>query len=361
MVSRKDASRNFLIATLTGLALLLFPGLAVAGPSASLDKTSIDFGTHNSLSDIGLMNEVTVKSTGDMALVVKDIWLDQATGGPVSADPSPSCNDSILPSVECRVSIGFNYWSARGGAWSGTLNVKTNASPEPLTVSLSGVVEHTTVEIDQTKFNFGRAPIGLPSNGPSHTFKVTSTGSIPFSPGAYIYGKESGSFRIVKNQCAVPIQPGASCLVTVEFRPVGDKPGPREAWMSVGGGMIPKGAELKGTATERLPARVKIKVDSPRRAAAGGPVKFGTTVTSVGGFDAAPVKIRAVGPKRFTVSPGVWIYTPALGPGATSSQSVRLRLRRKAAGRKVSVKVVARQGGKQIWSAKRTIRITPAS
>jgi|GEM_PF-6258948 len=331
-----------------------------SGPAASLNQTSLDFGVQNSQNDVGITLDVDVSSTGDSNLEIESVSVFQLADGPFDAYPQAGCNQPLAPGGKCRINVGFNYWSAPPGAWDGILSIQTNASDQPLEVSLTGEIRRTTVEITEPAFDFGSAPLGLTSGGKSHTFTVKSTGSVPFAPGAYVAGPDASSFAVTGNECTVMVEPGESCDVTVTFRPRGDSPGNRTAWLFAGGGMLPQSTDLSGRATVQRPARVGFRVEAPRRAIAGRVLRIPVHASNGGGFDSAPISVQATGPRKLTAGNGSKASIPALGPGASVNRVTTLKIRRAAAGRTVTIRLIARQGGQKIWSTTRKVRIVDA-
>lgn len=361
MQPRTEARGRFFGPVLIVLILLALPSFASAAPAASLEKDSIDFGTWNTRNDIVGAGSVSVKSTGTEDLIVESVTLIQPDGGPFAEIDDPTCGLPIAPGSSCEVGSWFYYHSSPSGPWSGTIQVRTNASEQPLEVYLSGTIERTTVTLDRSPHDFGTVLIGTDSP-PEHTFTVTSTGSRPFVPRTRVSGEEAASFPITENSCDQMIQPGASCEITVAFRPDGGEPGVRTAFLGIDQGFVDFGVELVGEAVVPVPVPEpvipRIGIRLPEKIRAGGRLRIRTTVRNQNEQISRPVRIRVlVASRLIRQEPRRVIRIPALNPGASAIRRREFNVRRSAGGRKLRVRVVALSDGKMIWSANRTVRV----
>ena len=347
-----------------GAAVLLFlAGLAggstAVATAAELSTSSIDFGVENTLNDVVAGYPVTVSSNGDPAVEVEEVVIDQAEGGPFAAHIEGWCFPSP-PSTSCaRLTVWFNYGSAPSGPWNGTLKISTNLQPEPFEVELSGTIVRTTLEISEENHDFGEVPLGLTEGGPAHSFTITSTGSVPFKPG-WSLTSDDQSFKVQSTDCNRTLEPAESCDVTVVFRPSGSEPGLRTGRLDVNQGLVLYGAVLVGKAyAEPKAARLLIKA-TRRSTAPPGKSNFAASATNRGGKVSQPFVVRVEGPARLVNTDGSATAYPALSPGRSIRRRIPFRFRRAAAGRKVKLKLIARQRGKVIWSATRTVRVLAA-
>jgi hypothetical protein len=184
-----------------------------ATPSISLSPTSLFFGT------VGLGTSgsklVTVSNTGTVALSVNNVTMSGANPGDFSQ--TNNCSGLISPSGACSVTVTFTPQAS--SQRTATLNVYSNASGVPSTVSLTGTGGAPTATLTPTTDAFGTVAVGTTSAAVTNTLTNTSTnGAILAFSGVTITGTNPGDFSQTNN-CPAGLVPSASCTITVTFSP----------------------------------------------------------------------------------------------------------------------------------------------
>jgi hypothetical protein len=180
---------------------------------------------------------VTLTNTGAGVLTIKGISI---TGAFKQANNCPS---SLNPGDECTINVKFAP-KTKGGQ-NGSVNVADNAPGSPQTVPLTGT--GTFVRLLPITLHMGKQPVGTRSLPKRMT--LTNKGNVALNISRIaITGTDSGDFAETNN-CGKQVASGASCFITVTFKPLAK--GERTADVSVSddGGGSPQQAGLIGTGT----------------------------------------------------------------------------------------------------------------
>jgi hypothetical protein len=158
--------------------------------------------------------KVTLANTGDAALNITSIV---ASAGYAQTN---TCGASLAVGGNCEINITFKPTAA--GDLAGTVTITTNAASSPDKVALSGKgvvapakAEISQADIDALKNGFNGRPVGS-----STTVKLTlkNTGGAPLPIGANDL-KSPGPEFVVTHDCGAQLAAGASCTITVTFKP----------------------------------------------------------------------------------------------------------------------------------------------
>jgi hypothetical protein len=180
---------------------------------------------------------VTLTNTGNASLTISNI---KATG---DFSETSNCGASVAPGGKCTIPVTFKPLAK--GTLSGTLGVTDNATGSPQTVSLSGA--GTYVSLKPASLNLGSEPVGAKS--PSQNITLSNRGSTPLGiSGITLTGGDPGDFA-QKNNCGSGIAAGASCTISVTFKPTAKGTRTADVSVSDNGGGSPQQAALTGTGT----------------------------------------------------------------------------------------------------------------
>jgi FG-GAP-like repeat/Abnormal spindle-like microcephaly-assoc'd, ASPM-SPD-2-Hydin/FG-GAP repeat len=154
-----------------------------------------------------------------------------------------NCKGSIAPGNQCTISATFSPQAINVS--TGTITIRDSASSKPQFVELTGT--GTVVKLVPTQLNFPPQKVGTKSA--TETIQLTNTGSsaLNFPPQAIgIGGTDYYNFQ-QSNNCHASLAAGASCTISVIFRP--SMTGSRTAFISVNddGGGSPQNIPLSGT------------------------------------------------------------------------------------------------------------------
>jgi hypothetical protein len=219
---------------------------------------------------------------------------------------------TVAPGATCNANITFN--PTHPGTRHGTLTFDSNAPASPQTVGLTGAA--TDISLSPTRLNFGTYPVGTASA--PKTVTVTNVGSTVVTFTAIgIKGTDPQDFVISNNNCP-SLAPGASCPVSVEFKPTAA--GTRTATLefSDNGGASPQTVSLtgKGTNISLAPARLNFGNHPVGSTSATRTI----TVTNAGAvtvnFTGSP-GITGTDPQDFSLSSGTCGASLAAGASCT--------------------------------------------
>ncbi|MCU1310091.1 MAG: hypothetical protein JWO20_1216 [Candidatus Angelobacter sp.] len=178
---------------------------------------------------------VTLRNTGTAALTISSI----TTSGDFSQ--TNSCGSSLAAAASCSISVKFT--PTVPGTRNGTLTVTDNAAGSPQTVSLTGT--GTTVLLSPTSLTFPAQKTGTTSA--AQTVTVTNKGTAALHVSSVSI---SGSSFSQTNNCVSAsggVAPGASCAISIRFKPAGK--GTKSGTLSIydDGGASPQKVSLTGT------------------------------------------------------------------------------------------------------------------
>ena len=201
-----------------------------AGSTAVLNvsPTSLTFtgvqGQTTAVQNLTLHNTGTAGATG-IAVVVTAPFA--RSGG--------TCGATLAGGASCT--IGIVYSPGTGVTSStGTATISSNVavSGSPVTLTGTAVAPVIAASLTPTSHNFGTARRGIGLLGPSQVFTLTNTGNIPLTGVGHgtLGGTDSSEWAVVNllSTCGsagggqlignTTLAPGATCVVTVQFRPV---------------------------------------------------------------------------------------------------------------------------------------------
>ena len=321
----KNARLN-VSATMGGGVSATLQGLAVMPGALTITPSSQPFGSVLQ-GTAGTPVTLTVKNTGGAVTGTLATEIQNSTEFAISTD---GCKGKVLAANEtCAIAVTFTPVSA--GQKSGTLTV--SATPgDTGAASLTGVgLAPASLTIDPVSGSFATTTVG--ATGGSQIFTITNGGGLPAGGttgiAVAVTGTQAGDFVTSANMCTGVLMPGASCKVTVTFKP--SAAGARSA--TLGATATPGGASsvtLSGTGVAAAALRVAAASGS---SAAFGSVVSGTsatqtfTVTNSGGQASSAITIAASGAGFTVAAPAAGDCvsgTTTLAPNASCSFRVVL-------------------------------------
>ena len=222
----------------TRIASFKFPACGGSGgaPVVTLSAANLTF-TKRVLGTTSPAKVVKLTNTGTATLNISNIG--------VSGDfaiSAKTCGSTVAVGASCTVSVTFTPTAI--GTRTGSLTFTGDASPATQIVALSGV--GTAISLSPSSLNFGAVTVGTTSAAKSITVHNAGASSVTFT-GFSIAGTNPGDFLISGNACGSSIAGGASCTVSIEFKPTAT--GTRKGTLRVAdnGGGSPQTAALTGT------------------------------------------------------------------------------------------------------------------
>jgi hypothetical protein len=229
-------------ASVTGSSVALS---GVGGAIVAVTPNALDLGTQ--VTDItGTSKTLTVwNSTTDPHTL--HITVDQPftrTGG--------NCGASLGAGLTCTIEVAFHPTEA--GFASGSVTIGSDAdggvSGSPVNLTGTGVAPLTLSPAVWTR----EAVRGVGSNGPTGVFTLTNTGvATATNMNQSLIGPDRNEFNLLATTCGSNLSVGASCTITVQFRPrnntsVGEKQATLRVRDRVSGDNLTQTAALFGNA-----------------------------------------------------------------------------------------------------------------
>ncbi|GAA2648169.1 choice-of-anchor D domain-containing protein [Paractinoplanes durhamensis] len=210
------------------------PYLPDNGSLISISPSALGFGTV-ATGTTSAAQTVTVTNSGSAAAPVAGI----ATTGDFAQ--TNTCGTSLAAGASCTVSVRFAPTVA--GSRTGTLTVTASGITTTIALSGTGMGSTTTpapaLTANPSSLTFGTQALNTTSTGQAVT--VTNSGTAAAtSPAAAVTGDYAQS-----NTCGTSLAAGASCTVTVTFRPTAS--GTRSGTLTVTGGGVSTATALTGT------------------------------------------------------------------------------------------------------------------
>jgi hypothetical protein len=212
------------------------PGLL---PVVTLNPTSLAFPNVqlNTLSQ----QTVTVKNTGQATLTISNITIT----GKVQTDwteSSNTCSGSIAVNGTCTITVNFTPSTLEDQ--TATLSLTDNAANSPQTVPVTGNGALAAVFLSPASINFGNQKTGTTSNPQAITVENYGDATLTFTSIT-----ATGPFVISANTCGTTLTAGATCTVSVEFKPTQTGPANGDVVFTDNAGSSPQMAALSGTGT----------------------------------------------------------------------------------------------------------------
>lgn len=154
---------------------------------------------------------MTLKNAGTASLRISNIAITGTNAG--NFVQTYTCGSSLPAGASCTISVKFK--PTVSGTRYAALSVTGNAAGNPHKVTLSGI--GTTAKLSPTSLNFGSVGLGA-SLVKTVTLKNVGTTRLTIS-GIAISGTNGGDF-VQTHTCGSSLGAGASCIISVTFKPV---------------------------------------------------------------------------------------------------------------------------------------------
>lgn len=203
---------------------------------------------------------VTVSNPGTATLTISALAV---SGAPFAiADAAPIV---IAPGSLAKLTVQFAPTSA--GPFAGTLEIASDATPNPITVALTGTGVEPLIAIDPGAVAFGNRRVGVA--GPTELVTVTNPGTANLTISALAI---DAPFSIVGPATPQVVPPGASVAIEIAFVPAAT--GPAEATLAITSDAATGPTTVTVTGTGTLPGLTPTATDL-----AFGTVKVGEAVS----------------------------------------------------------------------------------
>ena len=179
----------------------------VQGATAQFSSNSLSFG-NQTVGIVSASQTVTLTNTGNIALSVSI-----AMSGTNSSDfaQANTCGTSVAASGSCTITVTFKPTAT--GARTAAVSISDNAPGSPHTVSLTGTGVLPAVTLAPASLTFPTQVVFTTSPAQSITLTNSGLGILKITRGTI-----TGPFTQTST-CGATVNPGASCTLTVKFKP----------------------------------------------------------------------------------------------------------------------------------------------
>jgi hypothetical protein len=184
--------------------------------SGTLSPTSLTFPA-TAVGSTSAVQTVTFTNTGSSAISVTS-YTFTGTNASSFVLTAHTCGTSLAVGASCTLSVAFK--PAATGAMTATLNANDNIAGSPQTVALSGTGGTSAVSgtLSPSTLTFPATAVGATSAVQTVTF--TNTGSSAIAVTSYTFtGTNASSFVLTAHTCGTSLAVGASCTLSVAFKP----------------------------------------------------------------------------------------------------------------------------------------------
>src|SRR6185503_844966 len=154
---------------------------------------------------------ITLTNVGTTPLVITSIVITGPNAGDFAR--THTCGSSLAAGASCSISVAFKPTGS--GTRTAAVSVTDNAAGSPQKASLRGF--GTTAKLSPTSLGFGNVIVG--STSPPQAVTLSNVGTTTFSiSGITIAGPNAGDFAQT-HTCGSSLAAGASCSISISFRP----------------------------------------------------------------------------------------------------------------------------------------------
>ncbi|HLV87776.1 MAG TPA: choice-of-anchor D domain-containing protein [Candidatus Sulfotelmatobacter sp.] len=194
--------------------------------TATVSPTSLTFASQ-AIGTTSAAKTVTLTDTGTSALDILSITITGTNAGDFVQ--TNTCGTSVAAGKTCTINVGFK--PTGDGTRTATLTVNDNTTA-PQTVALSGTGTGTSaaaVTLTPTSLTFASQTVNTTSAAKTVTVKNTGTASLSLTSITFT-GADPTQFT-GSTTCTTTLAAGASCTISVEFKPTFG--GPQTASVSI--------------------------------------------------------------------------------------------------------------------------------
>ncbi len=208
-----------------------------------LNTGSVSFSPSNPLKFLGQLVNTTsapqivkLTNTGPSALSISSLKVSGRGLG-----MQTSCRQSVAPGGSCKIRVRFHPTAL--GSVQGAVTLVDTASSKPQVIPIAGTA--TVITLSPVALSFPPQKINTRSAPMDVTLTNTGGQTVTLTTVTI-----TGQDFLETNTCGTQIGPGASCTISITFKPVFG--GPRTGTLNVSdnGGSSPQSVSLQGTGTK---------------------------------------------------------------------------------------------------------------
>ncbi len=194
------------------------PAIAVSPASLAFPSTNVGSGS--------AAQTVTVTNSSTTAIAMNSFTFTGANAS--DFQQSNTCGTKLTGSGTCTVSVTFT--PGANGARAASLSIADSDPSSPQAVALTGIGLAPAVTLTPSSLSFGNQVYLTASAAQTVTLQNTGTAALTIAS-VTAGGANPGDFSQT-NTCGASVAAGASCIVTVQFKPTGA--GGRSASLLIG-------------------------------------------------------------------------------------------------------------------------------
>jgi hypothetical protein len=179
-------------------------------PTATLSPTSLAFAVQ-ALNTTSAARTITLRNSGNAIMSISSISITGTNAGDFAR--TTTCGTTLAAAASCTISVTFRPTAT--GTRTASVSIADNAPGNPHTVPLTGT--GTGVTVTPTTLTFASRTVGTTSSAQTVTVRNVGTTALTIA-GVSDTGTNAGDFNET-NTCGVLLNAGASCTVSVTFRP----------------------------------------------------------------------------------------------------------------------------------------------
>jgi hypothetical protein len=185
-----------------------------AYPTVKLTPSTLAFGSIAVGSSSSPMTS-TLTNNGQVSLTITKVALSGANPGEYTE--TNTCIGTFAPNATCTITATFS--PTKSGAQNASITITDNTSTGSSTLTLTGTGAQPTATLTPSTYNYGTINEGS-NKSETFTLKNTSTSSYTLDiTSTTITGTNKADFIITANTCSTTLAKGATCTITVEFKP----------------------------------------------------------------------------------------------------------------------------------------------
>ncbi|MBA3913147.1 MAG: VCBS repeat-containing protein, partial [Acidobacteriales bacterium] len=205
------------------------------GPGATLSQTQLTF-PNTLIGMTSVKQVVNLTNTGSSNLTITSIASNSS-----QFSQTNTCPTTLLVNATCTITVTFK--PTQTGQLTGAIVVTDNAFNSPQSVNLTGV--GTEVKLNPIKLFFGNQAVGTSST--PQTVTLSNVGTVTLNVSSIAISGLNPNDYSQTNNCPTGLVGGASCTITVTFKPTAKGDRPATLAVTDDGGGSPQTVPLDGT------------------------------------------------------------------------------------------------------------------
>jgi hypothetical protein len=223
-------------------------GTAAGTPSVSLSPASLAFG-NQSVGSASSPQAITLTNTANATL--RSLAINIAGANSNDFTQTNTCAGTLAGGASCSITVTFK--PSASGSRTASVQISDNAASSPQTVPLTGsgtAAGASSVTLSPASLAFGNQSVGSASS--LQAISLTNTGNATLTSLAISIAGANNIDFTQTNTCAATLAAGASCSITVTFKPSASGSRTASVQISDNAASSPQSVFLTGSGTSGL-------------------------------------------------------------------------------------------------------------